>query len=59
MNEKARESFAQLHKEIELLQAMRILFEDCSAHPTCEKCDFWQVHKGCSFRNKTPREWFG
>lgn len=46
-------------KDIEILKSMRILFEHCESHPTCENCQFRLIHKGCAFRYKTPREWFG
>ena len=33
------------------------IIEICDSHPTCEGCCFRKEHKGCYFRNKTPREW--
>lgn len=45
-------------KDIEILKSMRILHDHCESHPTCENCQFRLNHKGCGFRNKTPREWF-
>ena len=29
----------------------------CESFPTCECCPFREEHKGCMFRDKTPREW--
>ena len=49
----------EVNKDLEILHAIKILYEHCKDHPTCEKCQFWAVHKGCAFRYGTPREWFG
>ena len=44
-------------KQYNLGLAIITLQEYCKDHPTCEKCKFWEVHKGCTFRGKSPREW--
>lgn len=49
----------EIQKDLDILKAMKILFEHCCAHPTCENCQFKVIHIGCAFRNQTPREWFG
>lgn len=59
MSSRKSKSFVERHHDIEILKAMRILHDHCLAHPTCENCQFRLIHKGCAFRYKTPREWFG
>lgn len=59
MSQEVKKSFVEMHKDVEILKSMRILFEYCESHPTCENCQFRLNHKGCAFRHKTPREWFG
>lgn len=33
------------------------ILDICDSRPTCEDCPFWYRHKGCYFRDKTPKEW--
>lgn len=58
MNSNEKKIFTEMYKDIEILKSMRIIFEHCESHPTCENYQFRLNHKGCGFRNKTPREWF-
>lgn len=47
----------ELQETIDLGAALKYLYNYCLEHPTCENCQFWAPHKGCKFRNSTPREW--
>lgn len=59
MSQEVKKKFVEMHKDIEILKSMRILHDHCESHPTCENYQFRLNHKGCAFRYKTPREWFG
>ncbi len=36
---------------------MALMKKYCDSNPTCEGCKYRIKHKGCYFREKTPREW--
>lgn len=46
-----------VEKKVLMCKAFYILKAYCKCNPTCEKCPYRKEHKGCYFRDKTPREW--